>query len=221
MTLTITITSDFICPWCMVGERRLERALATLPSGASVKRQWRPFELNPDMPAAGMDRKIYRTLKFGSWERSQALDAHTVDATKEDDVAFNYAAITKTPNTLLAHRLMWLAEKEGRADAMADAIFSAYFEQGRDIGDIATLADVAAEKGMDRAKVAAFLAGDEGTAEVRDAERAAHAQDTRSVPLFNIEGELISGAQPTEVFVAALNRAVARADSCSAGFCTA
>lgn len=221
MTLTITITSDFICPWCLVGERRLERALATLPSSVSVERHWRPFELNPDMPAAGMDRKIYRTLKFGSWERSKALDAHTVDATKEDDVAFNYAAITKTPNTLLAHRLMWLAEKESRVDAVADAIFSAYFEQGRDICDIATLADVAAEKGMDRAKVAAFLASDEGTPEVREAEQAAHAQDTRGVPLFNIEGELISGAQQTEVFVAALNRAVARADSCSAGFCTA
>ncbi|WP_267221397.1 DsbA family oxidoreductase [Dyella silvae] len=221
MTLTITITSDFICPWCLVGERRLERALATLPDHVTVERHWRPFELNPDMPAAGMDRKAYRTIKFGSWERSQALDSQTVNAAKGDGVAFNYAAIAKTPNTLLAHRLMWLAGKEGRANALATAIFSAYFEQGRDIGDIGTLADVATETGMDRAKIVAFLAGDEGTAEVSEAEQAAHAQRTRGVPLFDIEGELISGAQPPEVFAAALQRAVARNESCATGFCTA
>jgi predicted DsbA family dithiol-disulfide isomerase len=221
MTLTVTITSDFICPWCLIGERRLAKAINTLPEGTFVERKWRPFELNPDMRVEGMDRRTYRSLKFGSWERSQSLDAHTAEAAKGDDVAFNYAAMTKTPNTRLAHRLVWFAEREGQATPLVDAIFSAYFEHGRDIGDRDVLVEIAAENGWDREKVRTFLVGDEGTAEVSAAEQVAQQGGVRGVPLFEIAGETVSGAQSVAAFEAALRRAVAadQANSCDSGFC--
>lgn len=220
MTLNITITSDFICPWCLIGERRLEKAIAALPAGVAVERRWRPFELNPDMPPQGMDRRAYRSLKFGSWEHSQRLDAQTVAAAADDAVDFDYAAMARTPNTLLAHRLTWFAERRGLATPIAAALFSAYFEQGRDIGDARVLADIAAENGLDRDEAGAFLAGEDGTREVRDAERAVQAGGVRSVPLFDIDGEIVSGAQSVAAFEAALRRAAARQDDCSTGACS-
>ncbi|MBB6584835.1 DsbA family oxidoreductase [Ralstonia solanacearum] len=220
MNLIVTITSDFICPWCLVGERRLAKALATLPKGITVETHWCPFELNPDLPAQGVDRKTYRTMKFGSWARSQTMDAHTVQAGKDDGIAFDYAAIERTPNTFQAHRLMQLAERQGVATAVAAAVFSAYFEQGRDIGDAAVLADIAVESGLAREAVDAFLAGDEGVQEVRTAERAVQASGVRSVPLFEIGGEVISGAQSVEQFALALQRATGLAEGCVDGACS-
>lgn len=182
MTLTVTITSDFICPWCLIGERRLAKAIGALPGDVAVELKWRPFELNPAMRPEGMDRQTYRSLKFGSWERSRMLDAHTVEAARDDGIAFDYAAIAKTPNTFLAHRLNWFAARRGLATPIANAVFSAYFEHGRDIGDAAVLADIATENGLGRDEVSAFLAGDEGTRDVREAERAVQAGGVRSVP---------------------------------------
>lgn len=220
MAITVTITSDFICPWCFVGERRLAKALATLPEGITVETRWLPFELNPSMPVEGMDRKTYRSMKFGSWARSQAMDAHTALAGKGDGIAFDYAAIEKTPNTFLAHRLMQLAQREGVATAVASAVFSAYFEQGRDIGDAGVLADIAADKGLAREMVVAFLASDDDAQEVRAAERAVQAQGVRSVPFFDIGGEIVSGAQPVGQFEIALQRAAETADGCVNGACS-
>ena len=163
-----------------------------------------------------MDRKTYRSLKFGSWERSQLLDAHTVEAAN-NDVAFDYATIEKTPSTLSAHRLMQWAQGQGKATSMASKIFSAYFEQGRDIGNIDVLVDIAAESGVDRAGAAAFLAGDGGAEAVRNLERDAKNRGVRSVPSFDINGEVISGAQSIEVFESALRRAAERDGACSTG----
>lgn len=220
MTLTITITSDFICPWCFVGERRLAKALANLPKGVAVETRWRPFQLNPNLPVQGVDRKIYRSMKFGSWARSQAMDTHTVQAGEGDGIAFDYAAIEKTPNTFLAHRLMQLAERAGVATAVASAVFSAYFEQGLDIGDAAVLADVAADNGLARETLANFLASDDGVQNVRAAERAVQDEGVSSVPLFKIGAEVISGAQPVEQFELVLQRAVKLIDGCVDGVCS-
>lgn len=220
MTITVTITSDFICPWCLIGERRLNQAIEKLPEGSDVEIKWLPFELNSTMPAEGMDRKIYRSLKFGSWERSQLLDAHTVEAAKDDDIAFDYAAVEKTPNTFAAHRLMQLAEEQGKATQLATKIFSAYFEQGRDIGSPEILADLAAEIGMDRAQAIAFLAAGDRAGLVRDLEQSIQNSGVRGVPSFDIAGEVIAGAQPIEIFEAALRRAADQGNGCTAGVCT-
>ncbi|WP_247421293.1 DsbA family oxidoreductase [Ralstonia pseudosolanacearum] len=214
MNLTLTITSDFICPWCFVAERRLAKALAGLPEGVTVATRWRPFELNPDMPVQGMDRKTYRSMKFGSWARSQAMDAHTVQAAQGEGIAFDYAAIRKTPNTFLAHRLMQLAEREGVATAVASAVFSAYFEHGRDIGDADVLADIAGENGLSRERAAAFLSSDEGAHAVRAAEGSAQAGGVRSVPRFDIGAAVVSGAQS----VAHLERMLHRAAGLAEGY---
>lgn len=220
MSLNITVTSDFICPWCFVAERRLAKALAALPEGTTVKTHWRPFELNPGMPVKGMDRRTYRTLKFGSWERSQAMDEHTVQAAQGEGIAFDYAAIVKTPNTFLAHRLMQLAEREGVATAVAGAVFSAYFEQGRDIGDANVLVDIAAENGVDREVAATFLSGDAGTREVRAVQQAMRASGVRSVPMIDTGGDVISGAQSVENFKEVLGRAAEAFNACEDGTCS-
>ncbi|MEH2419564.1 MAG: DsbA family oxidoreductase [Nostoc sp.] len=208
MTLTITITFDFICPWCLVAETRLNQAIAQLNSAVKIERLWFPFELNPQMPEAGMDRKAYRTRKFGSWEYSQGLDAKTVQATQADHINFRYDLMSVTPNTLKAHRLTWFAGNQGKATEIAVRILNAYFTEGRNIGDVETLATLAAEIGIDPAQVKAFLESKAGIQEVKDLEQQALAQGIHGVPAIRIGREIISGAQSVEVFLAALQQAV-------------
>ncbi|MNY41461.1 DSBA-like thioredoxin domain protein [compost metagenome] len=148
------------------------------------------------------------------------MDAHTVEASKGEGIVFNYAAMEKTPNTFLAHRLMKLAEQEGKAIQMANALFSAYFEQGRDIGDASVLTDVAVEVGVQREQAQTYLSGDAGAEEVRADEREAHGKGVRSVPFFDISGDgIISGAQSAEQFKAAVLRATKAMDGCANGAC--
>jgi len=208
MTLTIAITSDFICPWCLVAETRLNQAIEQLNSSVEIQKIWYPFELNPNMPEMGMDRKTYRSNKFGSWEYSQQLDAGTVQATQADGIPFRYDLMTITPNTLKAHRLMWLAGQQDKATVMAERILKAYFTEGKNIVEIEVLANLAAEVGMDAAVVKAFLFFDAGMQEVRELEDQAIAQGVHGVPHIRIGQEVVSGAQPVDVFLAALQNAV-------------
>ncbi|MHC8285761.1 DsbA family oxidoreductase [Pseudomonas sp. XS1P51] len=206
----IQVTYDFICPWCWIGEENLERALAA--SGFSTDRQitFLPYQLNPDMPVQGMDRKAYRSGKFGSWARSQAMDAQVTHAGKAVGLAFDYERVEKTPNTLAGHRLVWREQQAGRdASFLVKAIFKAYFGEGRDIGDLNVLADIAAETGLDRGAIVDFLDTDEGTAEVLKLEAKTKASGVRSVPSIQIADDVISGAQPTEVMIQVLRRSQA------------
>lgn len=208
MTLTISITSDFICPWCLVAETRLNQAIEQLNSSIEIQKIWYPFELNPEMPEAGMDRKIYRSNKFGSWEYSQTLDAKTVQATQADGIAFRYDLMSVTPNTLKAHRLTWFAGQQDKATAMAERILKAYFTEGQNIVEVEVLAHLAADVGLDAEVAKAFLLSDAGIQEVRELERQAIAQGVRGVPYMRIGQEVLSGAQSLAVFVAALQNAV-------------
>lgn len=207
MTLTIEITSDFICPWCLVAETRLNQAIEQLNAPTDIKRIWYPYELNPTMPEAGMDRRTYRSAKFGSWEYSQQLDAQTLQATHTDGINFRYDLMKFTPNTLKAHRLTWLTASENKATEMASSIFKAYFTQGQDIGDIETLAMLADEVGIDKQKAKDFLTSKAGVQEVRDLERQAVIKGIRSVPTIKIGRETIVGGQSINVFLDALNNA--------------
>jgi predicted DsbA family dithiol-disulfide isomerase len=210
MQIQISVTSDFVCPWCYIGEKRLAHALERLPTGIDVQLQWLPFELNPDMPPEGMDRRSYRSRKFGSWERSQAMDAQTVLAGRDDGATFDYEAIKRTPNTLLAHRVSWLAQREGKQRAFVEAAFRAYFAHGRDIGSEGILADIASEIGVDRDAVAAFLSSDDGAESVRALERTALERGVQGVPYFDIGGTTIVGAQPAEAILQTVIEAVGR-----------
>ncbi len=199
MPVTIDVTSDFICPWCRIGGTRLFRAISDLPAEIEVAVRWLPFELNPDMPAEGMERKTYRSLKFGSWRRSQELDAATIAAGAADGVVFDYARMLRTPNTLAAHRLSWLAMQESHQGAVVESILRGYFTQGRDIGDLAVLADIADSAGIERNRAYAFLASGGGTDEVRQQEQVSRERGIRGVPHFDIAGTVISGAQSAEI----------------------
>ncbi len=199
MPVAVKVTSDFICPWCLIGTVRLRRAIEALPAGIDVDVEWLPFELNPAMPKEGIPRKLYRTRKFGSWERSQALDAQTIAVSKADGVVINYDLIGKTPNSFAAHRLSWLSAREGRQRAVVEALFNGYFVQGQDIGDLETLIEIAASAGLERERVAAFLQSDEGASEVRKLESSAVSTGIQGVPQFDIEGAIIRGAQDAEI----------------------
>jgi predicted DsbA family dithiol-disulfide isomerase len=204
----IDIVSDAICPWCYVGKRQLERALATLAEeGLTFQVHWNPFQLNPDMPKEGRDRAAYRAWKFGSAEKSAALDQRITEAAAAVGLAFRTDLMTRTPNTIDAHRLIWFAGQHGDQDAAMEAVFKAYFIEGRDVGDHAVLADCAAEAGLPRQDVVDFLAGDLADKEMRAADQAAREAGVSGVPSFFLDGySLFSGAMPADTIAEALRR---------------
>ena len=208
-TLNVEIVSDAICPWCYVAKRQFERAVARLPEDVKLSVHWKPFELNPNMPPEGLDRVAYRSRKFGSWEYSQKLDAQVTAAAAQVGLVMRHDLIQRTPNTFNAHRLVWLAEKEGVQDAVIEGLFSAYFVEGRDVSDKVVLAEVAAAAGIDKERAMAFLAGSEGADEVSEAETASHRSGLNGVPTFIINGQpAFSGAQRAELILQHLMKAV-------------
>jgi predicted DsbA family dithiol-disulfide isomerase len=209
MTVTVDIISDVICPWCYVGKRRLEAAMRQLPEHTFAVR-WHPYQLNPTMPAEGMDRRAYRTRKFGTWEKSLQLDAELTAAANAEGLPFALDKITRTPNTFHAHRVLWLADELGVQDGVAEELFKAYFVDGKNIGERAVLLDAAAAGGLDRERTDAMLHGDDGVDEVRVEEAKARKRGVDGVPFFIINNSVaVSGAQPTDVLVAALRNVVA------------
>jgi len=203
----IDIVSDAICPWCYIGKRKLEQALPVLDAeGLRFTVRWNPFQLNPDMPREGRDRTAYRIAKFGA-ERAATLDTNIVEAADAVGLRFHPELMTRTPNTLDAHRLIWLAGKNDVQDAAMEAVFSAYFVEGRDIGDHGVLAECGATAGLDISDVRAFLASDQIAAEMTAADRAAREAGVNGVPSFFLDGYgLFSGAQPAEQMAEALRR---------------
>ena len=206
MTLTVDVISDVICPWCFIGKRRLEKAIAAL--GVPVKVRWLPFQLNPTMPKEGIIRREYRIKKFGSWERSQELDARVIAVGKEEDIDFAFDRIERTPNTFDAHRLIWLADKESVQDAVVEALFRAYFTEGRDISNRQVLIDVVAEAGLDRDKAEAVLKGDEAVEAIKEAEELSRRFRVEGVPFFIVNDQItLAGAQRSETFLEAFRQA--------------
>jgi len=205
----IDIVSDAICPWCYIGKRQMERALVTLASeGLAFSIHWNPFQLNPDMAKEGVDRAQYRAWKFGSAEKAAALDARIVDAAAQVGLEFHPERIKWTPNTIDAHRLIWFAGQNGVQDAAMEAVFRAYFIEAQDIGQHAVLVDCAAEAGMDRDQVIAFLAGNLADKEMRAADQAAREAGVSGVPSFFLDGHgLFSGAMPAETMANAFRQA--------------
>jgi predicted DsbA family dithiol-disulfide isomerase len=201
--LLIEIASDVICPWCYIGKRRLEKALESLKGEVEARIEWLPFQLNPDMPAGGVVRADYRRAKFGSVEKSRALDARVAQEGAGEGIDFAFDRMQRTPNTVAAHQLIDLAQQQGKGDAVVDALFRAYFEEANDIGDEATLEAIARGAGVtgwpektDREKVL------EKEERVRDL-------GISGVPTFIFNKESgISGAYPPEMLAQAIRDAV-------------
>lgn len=197
--LTIEVISDAICPWCWVFKRRLDRVLEGLSPDLTAKVTWHPFELNPDMPRGGLDRRTYRSAKFGSWERSQALDAQVKAVAAADGLDFHHERMERTPNTRDAHRVIWMAGKHGVQDAVVEGLFSAYFNEGRDVGDTDALVEIGTAGGLDGEQLRSMLATDQGEAEVAVELGRAARIGVRSVPTVLLNGTpVFSGAVSDE-----------------------
>lgn len=207
MRFAIAIHCDVSCPWGWIGRRRLERALAAFP-GATATVTWHPVRLDPAVPATGAPRAGYRAQRFGGAQRAQALDARVTRLAAEVGLVFDLPAQARQPNTLAAHRLVWWAGRQGRQDALVEALFGAHFRSGLDIGDPAVLARLAAGVGCDARAAESFLAGREGIDELLAAERAIRQEVACGAPLFVIDGrQRVSGAQSVALFSTALLQA--------------
>ena len=209
MNLAVDVISDVICPWCYIGKKRLEKAIAAHEGQHEVRVRWLPFQLNPTMPKEGISRKEYRIRKFGSWERSLELDAKLVAVGEAEGIHFAFDRMQRTPNTLDAHRLIWLADKQGGQDAVVEALFVAYFTDGRDISNRRTLIDVVALAGLERQLAEAMLKSEEGMDAITKAEEMSRRHRVDGVPFFIINNEVtLKGAQQPDAFLDVFRRAI-------------
>lgn len=216
MILDIDLVSDFVCPWCFIGKTRLDRALAELQAShpdVRARINWLPFFLNPDTPPAGEPYRAFLEAKFGGAPAVDALFERITAAAGTDGPAFAFERIRTRPNTLNAHRLCYRAQSLGMAthkiQALADALFAAHFQQGLDIGDPETLADIAVAQGEHREQILAYLAGNADTDRVGRMVENLRRQGVSSVPFFILNRKLaISGAQDQAVLGAALLQAM-------------
>jgi predicted DsbA family dithiol-disulfide isomerase len=213
--LTIDIVSDVVCPWCYIGMRRLGVALTRIGQAEPDTRlriRWHPFQLNPDLPASGVDRREYLEAKFGGPERAAEIYARVRAAGDTVGIPFDFERIATQPNTLDAHRLIAWAQVEADANPLVERLFRAYFLEGQNVGDRAVLAALAGEAGHDAAAARAFLESGAGIDEARAADRKAREMGIGGVPFFIFDGRVaVSGAQPPDVLVDAINQARAAA----------
>jgi predicted DsbA family dithiol-disulfide isomerase len=209
--LSIDVLSDVVCPWCYIGKRRLEAAIEGREGAAPVV-LWHPFQLNPDVPAGGLDRRAYLEEKFGGPERAREIYANVTAAGRDAGIDFDFERIARQPNTLDAHRLIgWAQSVDTRlASGLVERVFAAYFTEGVDVGDAQELARIAGEAGYDAEAAAAMLASDAGREEVAAANAQAQRLGIGGVPFFIFNRRLaVSGAHPPEV----LRDAMAQAES--------
>ncbi|NBQ38749.1 MAG: DsbA family oxidoreductase [Alphaproteobacteria bacterium] len=207
--LVIDIVSDVVCPWCYVGKKHIEKALANMPDIDAVVR-WHPFQLDPSIPAEGYDRKAYMAKKFGDGGQLKAAHERLEALGNSNGIAFQFDAISRSPNTLDAHRLIRWADEAGVQDAVVSSLFQSYFEEGLDIGDRSVLAFIAGKAGMDSDLVTARLETDMDVESVRAEIAEAGRIGVSGVPFFILAQKLaVSGAQPSEVLMDAIRQAMA------------
>lgn len=196
----LDIMSDPICPWCYIGKAHLDRALAAEPDHPFLI-EWHPFQLNPEMPQGGMDRRTYLERKFGGKDAAVQAYAPVVEQAEKAGLSINFEAMKRTPNTLNAHRLIHWAGIEGRQTAAVSALFKAYFVEARDIGDPDVLADVADSIEMDASVVTRLLATDADCQAIHDRDAHSREMGIHSVPTFIVAGKhAVPGAQPPELW---------------------
>ncbi|MBF9042113.1 thioredoxin domain-containing protein [Rhodobacterales bacterium HKCCE4037] len=194
--IKLDILSDPICPWCYIGWTNLARAMEARPNHPFTI-EWHPFQLNPDMPPEGRDRRAYLENKFGGKEGFARAYAPVVEKAEEAGLKINLESIDRTPNTLNAHRLIHWAGIEGRQTPAVLALFRAYFVEGRDIGDIPTLVDIAESVGLDRNMIAKLYEGDADAQSIRDRDAHARSRGVQAVPTFIVASQhAVPGAQP-------------------------
>lgn len=204
--LTIDIVSDLVSPWCYLGTRRLVRALDQLEGAAVPDVKWQPFEINPAIPPGGMDVDRYLNSVFGSANAARVMLDKVAAEGEEEGIHFNFDRVRSVPNTLAAHRLILLAEEEERGARMTQALFRGFFEEGRDIGDVDVLAELAADVGLDATE---YLVGDRNRDLVRTKEAQAVGAGLTGVPSLVFNRRLaVLGVQDAETILTAIDQAL-------------
>lgn len=216
MPLQIDVISDVVCPWCYIGKRKLERALELYrerrPAAEPPRVAWRPFQLNPDMPEAGVDRGEYLERKFGG--RSTEIYARVTAAGAQVGIPFAFDKVTRQPNTIAAHSLIMLAADAGLQDAVVEALFRAYFIDGRDLTANETLSELACAAGLAREEVEACLASAQAREKVQAEDGQARRINVEGVPFFVFDRRYaVSGAHDPEVLVDSMLKAESDAPS--------
>lgn len=207
--MRIEIVSDVICPWCFIGKRRLEQALAKRPD-MQFEIGWRPFQLNPDMPREGIDRKTYVETKFGGPARAREIYARVSGEGAKEGIAFNFDGIKRTPNTLAAHSVLRWSLASGVQNELKERLFRLYFLEGRDIGDHQVLSDAAAAEGMDGALVKQLLDEGRDADVIQSEDMMARELGITGVPFFIFERKYgVSGAQPAEALLQVIDKVAA------------
>lgn len=206
--MLIDVFADLVCPWCYIGANRLARALAERP-GVRPERRWHPFLLNPDLPPGGIDRSLYLAIRFGSRERARQVLAVVEETARRDGLPLNLNRITRTPNTIDAHRLVLLAESIGQGESLVAALYTAYFVDGLDIGDREMLIDMASTLGLGAEACRAALAGDGAEDQSRfQADVLSYQLDLHAVPCFIFDRRyVLAGAQEPVAFLPLLDLA--------------
>ncbi|MEM9871911.1 MAG: DsbA family oxidoreductase [Pseudomonadota bacterium] len=198
--IKLDIMSDPICPWCYIGKAHLDRALEAHPNHPFVI-EWHPFQLNPDMPAEGMDRRAYLEAKFGGKDGAVRAYAPVVEHAEKAGLKIDFEGMQRTPNTLDAHRLIHWAGIEGKQTAAVSALFKAYFVDARDIGDPEVLADIADTIDMDASVVLRLLGTDADREDIAARDAHSRSMGVNSVPTFIVaQQHAVPGAQPPELW---------------------
>ena len=215
--IRLDIISDVACPWCYVGKAYLDRALESRPDHPFLI-EWHPFQLNPDMPKDGMDRRAYLEAKFGGKEGAVRAYAPLVGHAEAAGIELNLDRITRQPNTLDAHRLIHWAGLEGRQTAMVSALFRAIWRDGRDVGDPETLLDIAGEVGLDRQMMERLLGSDSDAEDISARDAHARERGVTGVPTFVIANQhVVQGAQPTETWIQIIDDVAAELAAAESG----
>jgi predicted DsbA family dithiol-disulfide isomerase len=205
--MQIDIVSDTVCPWCFIGKRRIERAMALRPD-VQFDVMWRPYRLDPNIPREGVDRRAYLKAKFGDSPRTSAMGDAIRSEGANEGITFAFDKIARSPNTLDSHRLIRWSASAGVQNDIVENLFRAYFIEGRDIGNSTVLSEIAGKAGMDEELVASLLAGDADLASVEREAGLANEMGITGVPTFIFDSKfMISGAREAELLVRIIDRA--------------
>ncbi len=215
-TVKLDILSDPICPWCYIGKTHLDKALAAIPDHPFVI-EWHPFQLNPEMPEGGMDRREYLERKFGGQKGAVRAYTPVVEHAEKAGLNINFESMRRTPNTLDAHRLIHWAGIEGKQNEVVDALFTAYFVEGRDIGEHDVLADIADAAGMDASVVRKLLKSDADREDIRNRDTHSRKMGVNSVPTYIIANQhAVPGAQAPDLWEKVIGEIMSQSEPSSA-----
>ena len=205
--LRIDIVSDVVCPWCVIGFINLQKAMSELSAEVKFEINWKPYELHPEIPENGYDKKLYMQQKFGDFSGKASPYKQIEQIGKTLGFDFNFSKAERIPNTFNAHRLLWKAKEMGLQTELSEALFKCYFTEGKDIGSKEILLEVAVEVGMDLDTIKSFLDSKEGGQETADEEMNFIEKSIGAVPTYFInEKYIIQGGQEPETFVSFLNK---------------